>query len=266
VNKYLTMLLSCAVAATISTAARAQTDLGFAIDGEGYYYEFDEPGFDRQSGPYGRIGGSYTTTFLDTFWTADLQLGIGVTDFVSNGAGQISGIPEYSSELRLIATRDIPLNDTVILQPFLGLGYRVLLDNANGMTSSTGTPAIDRVTQYLYWPIGVGLSFPYASVTFKPSFEYDFLIDGDVTSYTAGVAGIQNNLNNNLGEGSGYRVRLDTEVQTASGKLTFGPFLRYWSLRVSDLSPIEAGGQVVAFGFEPINHSWEAGFGAALNF
>jgi hypothetical protein len=266
VYKYLTVMLSCAGAALITTPTRAQTDTGFSINAEGYYYEFDEPGIDRQSGPYGRVGASYTGKYLDTFWTADLRLGGGTTNFSSNGSGTISGIPEYSSELRLLATRDFAISPTIIVQPFMGLGYRVLFDNAAGDTTSGGLAAVDRVTQYLYWPVGLGFSFPYGSVTFKPSFEYDFLIDGDVISYTAGVGGITNNLNNNLSSGSGYRIHLDTEVQTTNGKLTFGPFLRYWSLRVSDLSPIDAAGQTVAFGFEPISHTWEAGFGASLTF
>jgi outer membrane protein OmpA-like peptidoglycan-associated protein len=55
-------------------------------------------------------------------------------------------------------------------------------------------------------------------------------------------------------------------VQTEAGKLSFGPFLRYWSVRVSDLAAINADGQFVGFAFEPISHTWEAGFGATLNF
>jgi hypothetical protein len=266
VNKNIVLMLACTAAATVSTAAQAQTATGFAINAEGYYYEFDEPGFDRQSGPYGTVGGSYTGYYFDTFWTADLRFGAGVTDFTSSASGTINNIWDYSSELRLIATRDIELSSDIILQPSLGLGYRVLYDNAGGAISSNGSIAINRLTQYLYWPVGIGFSFPAGSVTFKPSFEYDFLIDGNVTAYTAGLGGIDNNLSNDLNSGSGFRVKLDTEVQTTNGKLTFGPFLHYWSVRVSDLAPINAGGQTVADAFEPISHTWEAGFGASLKF
>jgi outer membrane protein OmpA-like peptidoglycan-associated protein len=250
----------------MSTTARAQTDTGLSIDAEGYYYEFEQPGFDRSDGPYGRIGGSYTGDYLDTFWTADLQIGGGVLKYTSGSTGNLSNYGNYSGEFRLIATRDIQFVPDWTLSPFMGLGYSVGYDDAGGNTTSTGNQTISRLTQYLYWPIGFGLSFPAGSVTFKPSFEYDFLINGNVTSETSGVGGISSNLSNNLASGSGYRINLNTEVQTETGKLSFGPFVRYWSVRVSDLAPIDADGRAVAFAFAPISHSWAAGFGAKLNF
>jgi outer membrane protein OmpA-like peptidoglycan-associated protein len=265
VKKFLFAVLGCVSAAALPTVARAQTDTGLSVDAEGYYFEFSEPGFDRSSGPYGRIGASYTGDYLDTFWTADLQLGGGVLDFRSGTEGNINSYGNYSGELRLLATRDINFVPDWTLSLFTGLGYRVLYDNAAG-TTSFGNPSINRLTQYLYWPVGFGLSFPAGSFNFKPSFEYDFLIDGNIDAETGGVAGIDNNLRNDLNSGSGYRFALDTEVQTETGKLSFGPFLRYWSVRVSDLAAINSGGQLVGFAFEPISHTWEAGFGAKLNF
>jgi len=266
VNKYLVLMLSCAGAALMSTTAHAQTDTGFSVDAEGYYYAFTQPGFDQSKGPYGRIGGSYTGNYLDTFWTADVQLGGGVLNYTSGASGNLDSYVNYSSEVRLIATRDIQFVPDWTLSPFLGLGYRVGYDDSGGNTTTTGNPTVSRLTQYLYWPIGFGLSFPTGSMTFKPSFEYDFLIDGNVRAETSGVAGIGDNLSNNLAHGSGYRINFDTEVQTETGKLSFGPFVRYWSVRVSDLATIDSDGRAVAFAFEPISHSWEAGFGAKLNF
>jgi outer membrane protein OmpA-like peptidoglycan-associated protein len=267
VKKYLVLLFGCASALSLSSAARAQTDTGLTIGAEGYYYEYDEPGFDRSSGPYGRVGAAYTGQLWDTFWTADLMLGGGVLDYRSGTAGNIDSYGNYSGELRLLATRDIQFKpDGFYLSLFTGLGYRVSYDDTAG-TTSLGNASVDRLTQYLYWPLGFGLSFPITeSVTFKPSFEYDFLIDGNVDVETGGVAGISNNLRNDLNSGSGYRIALDTEVDTATGRLSFGPFLRYWSVRVSDLAAINAGGETVGFAFEPISHTWEAGFGAKLNF
>lgn len=266
VKKYFVLMLGCTGAVMMSNAARAQTDTGLSVGVEGYYYEFDEPGFDRSSGPYGRIGGSYTGEYWDTFWTADLQVGGGVLDYTSGTAGNISSYGNYSGELRLLGTRDFQFKpEGFTLSLFTGLGYRVLYDDSAG-TTSLGQPSVDRLTQYLYWPVGFGLSFPAGSVTFKPSFEYDFLIDGNVDVETGGVAGLSNNLRNDLNSGSGYRFAFNTEVDTATGKLSFGPFLRYWSVRVSDLAAINAGGSTVGFAFEPISHTWEAGFGAKLNF
>jgi outer membrane protein OmpA-like peptidoglycan-associated protein len=265
VKKFLFAVLGCVGAAALPMGARAQTDTGLSVGAEGYYYEFNEPGLDRSSGPYGRLGLSYTGDFLDTFWTADLHIGGGVLDFRSATEGNINSFANYSSELRLLATRDINFVPDWTLSLFTGLGYRVNFDNSAG-TTTTGNPSINRLTQYLYWPVGFGLSFPAGDFNFKPSFEYDFLIDGNIDAETGGVAGIDNNLRNDLNSGSGYRIALNTEVQTEAGKLSFGPFLRYWSVRVSDLAAINSGGQFVGFAFEPISHTWEAGFGATLTF
>ncbi len=266
-KKYLVLLLGCASALSLSNAARAQTDTGLSISAEGYYYEFDEPGIDRSSGPYGRVGASYTGDYWDTFWTADLQLGGGVLNYRSGTAGNIDDYGNYSGELRLLATRDFQFKpDGFYLSLFTGIGYKVGYDDTAG-TTSFGNASVDRLTQYLYWPLGFGLSFPISnSVTFKPTFEYDFLIDGNVDVETGGVGGISNNLRNDLNSGSGYRIALNTEVDTSTGRLSFGPFLRYWSMRVSDLAAVNAGSETVGFAFEPISHTWEAGFGAKLNF
>src|SRR6202012_4286813 len=91
---------------SLSNAARAQTDTGLSIDAEGYYYEFDEPGYDRSSGPYGRVGASYTGEIWETFWTADAQIGGGVLNYRSGAAGNIDNYGNYSGELRLLGTRD----------------------------------------------------------------------------------------------------------------------------------------------------------------
>ena len=265
-NKYFIALLGSGAFSILPLAAMGQTVPGFAIDGEAYYYEYEAPGISTFNGGNGRIGGSYTHEFFETFFTADVQLGAGVESYSANGSGTADGIPDYNAEVRLIATRDILLGKSAYLSPYLGLGYRVQYDNPGNKNTSFGLPMFDRELEYFYWPIGIKLSLPYGTVTFKPSAEYDFLIDGNATNYTKGIQGIQNNVSNNLSSGSGFRVNIDTEVQTEAGPLTFGPFVRYWSVRASDLAPINLAGQTVAFAFEPINHTWEAGFGVKLNF
>ena len=265
-NKYFIALLSGGATSLLPLAAMGQTVPGFAIDGEAYYYEYDAPSISTFTGGNGRIGASYTHEFFDTFFTADVQLGAGVESYSANGSGTADGIPDYNAEVRLLATRDILLGKSAYLSPYLGLAYRVLYDNPGSKTTSFGLPMFDRELEYFYWPIGVKLSMPFGTVTFKPSAEYDFLIDGNVTNFTSGIQGIQNNVSNNLSSGSGFRANFDTEVQTEAGPLTFGPFVRYWSVRASDLAPINLQGQTVAFAFSPINHTWEAGFGVKLNF
>lgn len=258
--------LTFAIAAAIP-AAYAQTDEnGFSVSAEGSYFEFDQPGTSRENGPMARFGGSYTTEYFDTHFTADLRLGVGVNDFTSGTEGNIDSIVNESSELRLLALQDVPISPTITLEPFLGLGYRVFFDSAGGSTSSNGGIAVDRLTQSLYLPFGVIVSVPFNDIIFKPSVEYDFLIDGNVNSFTRGVAGIQDDFNNNLSEGNEVRVRLDTEVETTNGKLLFGPFIRYTSTRASDLAPLDVNGQTIAFVFQPISHTIEGGFEVELHF
>ena len=54
--------------------------------------------------------------------------------------------------------------------------------------------------------------------------------------------------------------------ETETVNLFIEPFVRYWKIDDSDISPVTYGGVLVGFGLEPENNSTEVGVRAGINF
>jgi hypothetical protein len=246
-----------ALLSLLPVAATAQTAPGWSIGPDLYYYAYREPNLDFQWGPFGGVDASYTFKYGNWFVTADGDAALGYLDYKSDGTGTINGLWNYKGEFRLLVGGDIRYSGSLFFLPFTGFGYRILFEEGNGRTSSTGAIDYDRLSQYLYVPIGLSSSFVAGNWVLRPSAEYDAFVGGLQISYLS-EAGANGNLYNHQSVGYGARASFMMETPMPWGRLAFGPFFRYWNLGMSKTAPIIVG-NTVGVAFEPPNNTIEAG-------
>jgi hypothetical protein len=245
-------------------AAVAQTLPGWEIGIEGYHYTYREPNFVVQSGPSAGFSAIYTYKVGTAFLKAEGFADAGYLNYKSNGTGTLKGIWDATGDFRLLAGADVMRNEWFAMSPFIGAGYRVLYDWWGNRTTSTGAVGYDRLSQYLYIPVGVGFSFAAGDWILRPSAEFDWLVRGRQTSYVT-QAGADGDLTNTQNNGYGLRAALLAETGTSAGRIGFGPFVRYWKIKDSDPGLFTAGG-VLFEGIEPANSTLEIGATLRLRF
>ncbi len=260
--------LRAAAAAAISAAmvqlsaaapTAAQTRPGFEIGPEIYYYQYEEPDFAKLEGGFAAVNGSYTFKSERLFLTLNGILGAGYLDYSSRGTGSYSGTWNYMSDLRALGGIDITLRDGLVASPYAGLGYRLLFDDSGGTVSGTGARGYDRLSQYVYLPLGVTLGIAVGNWTVRPNAEFDLLLHGWQTSYLSTADSRFNDPTNDQHHGFGIRASVLAEMPTRFGHLSFGPFVRYWNIRTSEPATITVRGTPAGVGYEPGNHTIEAG-------
>jgi hypothetical protein len=249
-----------AVQLSLATHAAAQTRPGFEIGPELYYYQYEEPDFAKLEGAFAAANGSYTFKGDRYFLRLNAILGAGYLDYSSAGTGSYSGTWNYMGDFRALGGGDFTLRDGLIASPSSGLGYRLLFDNSGGTVSSSGARGYDRLSQYLYLPVGITFGIAIGGGwTLKPNAEFDLLLHGWQTSYLSTADSRLNDPTNDQNHGYGIRADLLAEMPTRFGSLSFGPFVRYWNIRTSDPATITFRGTPVGTGYEPGNHTIEAG-------
>jgi hypothetical protein len=251
-----------ALVCLVPGAAAAQTLPGWEIGAEGYYYAYREPNLMHQIGPYAGFNASYTYKVGQAFLTTNFIGGVGYVNYKSDGTGNLNGKWDFTGDLRLLAGADMMRNDWFGVSPFTGLGYRVLFDMWRNRATSTGAVGYDRLSQYLYIPVGLGFSFVAGNWILRPSAEYDYLVRGKQVSYLS-HDGASGDLSNTQTHGYGLRGTLLAETGTPWGRISFGPFVRFWNIGESKPAVVGFGGGFLE-GIEPHNKTLEAG--ATLRF
>jgi hypothetical protein len=252
------------LACLVPGAAAAQTLPGWEIGGEGYYYSYREPDLMHQIGPFAGANASYTYKVGSAFLIGNGIFDLGYLNYKSNGTGNLNGKWDIAGDLRLLAGADLLRNEWFALSPYTGIGYRLLYDWGRNRTSTTGAVGYDRLSRYLYIPVGLSFSFVVGNWVLRPSAEYDYLVRGEQTSYLS-QDGANGDVNNTQNHGYGLRGTLLFETGTAWGRIAFGPFVRYWN--ISDSGPAFFSiGNVLFEGIEPHNKTLEAGATLRLRF
>ncbi|HZS83958.1 MAG TPA: hypothetical protein VFA50_13870 [Stellaceae bacterium] len=243
----------------------AQTPTGLELGLEGYFYSYIEPNFVRQDGPFAGIDARYTWKLGRYFISLDAIAAAGDLNYASNGTGRKADIWNYMGDVRVLAGGDLDLAPAVTASPYSGLGYRLLFDKAGGKVTTTGAVGYDRLSQYLYWPIGVTVGLRFGAWELRPNAEFDYLIRGWQNSYLTEV-GFDSDLENAQHHGYGLRGALMAATPTRYGRLSFGPFIRYWNISRSESAAVAVGGAPAGTAFEPANHTLEAGLRLSLGF
>jgi|GEM_PF-1183839 len=180
----------------------------------------------------------------------------------SGGTGEMFDQEQWTWESRAVVGYDVAVKQSMILTPYIGLGYRYLMHDNSGRQSSTGAWGYDRESTYWYLPLGFDLEHEIGSGwSMVWNFEYDFFLDGEQRSHLEDVPGYSEELVNNQDEGWGYRGSLMVVRKMKSVDLMAGPFARYWHIKDSDVQCT-----VDVCGLEPHNRTWEFGIRAGIRF
>ena len=107
-----------------------------------------------------------------------LEYSFGNVDYSSAGTGTMKK-QYYKSRLEyyLSTSSKVGAND---LLPYIGLGYRDLLDDSGFKTSSTNHLGYDRLSKYYYVPIG---AIWYISDSLSLKSQYNYFLEGKQISF-----------------------------------------------------------------------------------
>lgn len=273
-HKVITHTLSIILAALILTIAApvafAQMERRSAgdIGGEIYYYSYEEPNFAELEGIYYGVNGSYTNRAFhpNLALRGEVRAAWGIVDYTSNGTGSADDIDDFVVEPRGWLGYDIPMQGAW-LTPYFGIGYRYLENSLGGITTTTGARGYDRVSQYLYSPVGVEITGELSQDwTATLALEYDIFWDGEQESQLSDVSPAFGDITNDQNDGDGFRASLRLAKKMPTYTLVIEPFIRYWKVSDSVASPVTFAGVAVGYGLEPENETYEIGAKVALQF
>jgi hypothetical protein len=241
--------------------ARAELPSGLEIGAEMYYYKYEEPNFAELEGLFYGLSTNYTfrNFTIPLMVRGEADLAWGVLDYSSNGTGTADSNDNFVVEPRLLVGYDLAAWGGTVT-PFFGVGYRYLENNMGGTISTTGAGGYDRISQYVYSPVGFEWFMPLQGEwTGVYALEFDIFWDGTQKSELSDVAVGLSDLTNDQNDGFGFRSSLRFAGQALGYSIEIEPFFRYWLVRDSDVSPIRYQGVAVGYGLEPENQTFEAG-------
>ncbi|MDD2700117.1 MAG: hypothetical protein PHH36_02655 [Sideroxydans sp.] len=246
----LVILLSC-TAAHASGTTPGGNELGVSLG----FYRYEEPGLMSLQGLKGGFDLRTTKAYPNrhTFLRGELRYAGGTVDYASNGTGSSSGEPDWYIEGRALIGSDWLLRSATV-SSYIGLGYRFLLNDGRGITS-TGHAGYRRESTYFYLPAGLILRETLNSGNEIASMiEYDQLLSGNQFSKLSDVSTNYSDLNNKQSDGYGIKIRLSYVTPNWS----VGPYLHYWNIADSAIMPYR-NGMLIDYGREPHNKTTEVG-------
>ncbi|MFA4991487.1 MAG: hypothetical protein WC569_02790 [Candidatus Omnitrophota bacterium] len=275
--KKLLLLAACFIVAGRCGFAEEEESCVFDFGTEISNIKYEEPGVMKEEGVMYGIAASYT--YRNAYMLrADGRYASGQVDYKNSGT--LNDIDDYILELRGLVGYDLSKNKTKTFTPYAGFGYRYLLDDQGGMTTSTGAKGYDRESNYFYSPIGIETTNSFNNGwTMGATLEYDYFWKGKQKSYLSDarlydpITGYYtyNDIENS--QDSGYGVRGSMKLEKKGKKLDFGvePYIRYWKIKQSDVTAdsviSEDGLWLITSAFvEPKNESTEVGVRFTLRF
>jgi hypothetical protein len=227
---------------------------------------YKEPGVMQQEGTMYGITFSYAYRH-NVMVRAEGRIGRGQVDYESYNTGTLQNIDDYVGEIRASVGYNFPVSRTTTVTPYIGIGYRLLVNDMAGMISSTGHSGYRRESRYQYSPIGVetitslGNGWSLGATT-----EYKHFWKGEQTSYLSGVDPLFNDLVNKQRHGYGIRGSVKLQKKTEMLDFAIEPFVRYWHIQRSENADLTYSGDIISYGYEPRNHSTEFGVRLAVMF
>ena len=221
--------------------------LGFLYD-----YEYSEPylmhlraGQSATADEYANIGilYNYKNAFLTNGYLSELELDTSfqfmTQSYWSNGSGKQNGTDLEIFNLR--ALYGFQLSKKLMLKS--GVGYRYLYDYGQNTYTTTGHWGYDREQDYTYIPILAELNSSKGML----KLEYDYIIEGNNTSYMGYKGGTNKDLN--FKNNNGHIWKISHESQ--HGNFIFEPYYEFLYVETSN---------TVSGYIEPYNVTNEIGF------
>ena len=254
--------LAAAVALTAAEASAQATD-GLELGLQTFAYDYeerfegetvqDEGRFSGVTAEYGRRLGRFS-------FDARFRYGEGEIDYSASDGSRLDDVQQTVAQLELLAGRPIAASPTLTVTPYVGLGSRVLLDESGGLETAEGLRGYDRVVAYGYLPLGAAARFARdggGAVVLHG--QLNLLVGGDVESDLRQVDPEAPLLETELDGGYGLEFGASLQTPFRSGRIGFGPFIRYWDIdqsRSVTFSDDEVGAIEL---FEPPNRTVELG-------
>lgn len=232
----------------VAPLTETSVELGLQVSNYDYKEKELDVTFD---GPrYGvMLDGTYA---WDSRWfvRGETRFNYGSLDY--EGSGTMKNVDDFIFEARGTVGRDW-VYGRYAFSPYVGLGYRYLFNDFKGLTS-TGDSGYERVSQYLFVPIGVQPRMRLGNgADLSARMEFSPLLRGWQESRFSTIASGRPNLENE--QKFGYGLRGDLMYRQA--RWSAGPFVNYWNLGRSTYDCATAS--VTECGYEPHNHTVEYG-------
>lgn len=194
----------------------------------------------------------------------------GSRDLRYSGDGIIKNKHDDNVEFRALAGKDYYLGRDSMVTPYIGFGYRYLVDHGNGEQNGLDQFGYDRKSHYYYLPVGadVIIDLPH-DWEIDPNVEYDVFLSGWQKSYLSNVGRFTGfsdpDIVNHQDHGFGVRAAVKFLKKGPVVDYYVEPFIRYWSIEDSKLEFAVIDGQAV-FGGEPKNNTLEVGSRFGIQF
>jgi hypothetical protein len=229
---------------------------GWEVGLQASTYEYEEPDFARLEGERIGVTGAYTLLGKERIHARfEGRFSYGEMDYTGSGTSEDE--PDYLFDTRALVLWEFR-QGSVMWVPYGGLGFRYLLADGRGVTS-TGYYGYRRESHYFYIPLGVTLRVPIGGGwVVAPQLEYDGFVTGRQSTKLSDVDPSLPNVSNRQSEGWGARGQIAFE----GPRWSFIVWANYWDIEDSDIQPIGGG-----FGlYEPANTTREAGVEARYRF
>ena len=236
-------------------------NVNFSIGAETFFSTYDEPGLMHNEGWLNGL--SYSLSYQEQRnWGIKLEgmVALGQVDYSSEDSGTMNDQDNYMADTRGIIEY-IP--DNSYLSFFTGLAYRYLENDAQGRVSSTNNWGYNRVSHYIYSPIGSNLTFiQNGGWQFMLTLEYDYFWFG-VQESELGYHSGYDDISNDQYTGYGYRYSFAIQKKiNANYSISISPFFRYWNIDDSEVVTDSYG----RLWIEPANETNEYGVNISLLF
>jgi hypothetical protein len=256
------VIVLLAPACALAGNADFRTFEGWELSGQYSHYRYEEPGKMYETGNKIGLAVKYTVLLQDDqFLATGFRVATGENTYV--GSGTLHGMPDTLLEWRIVEGEDYVFHE-FSLSPYAGLGYRILYNDARGVTS-TGARGYRRLSQYLYMPIGLihRIALDDDPSRIATTLEYDLFLSGKQRSYLSDTGLGYPDMSNDQRGGHGLKASIAYEVPHWS----LGIFADYWKITTSDPAFINSGSGAILFvGWEPDNNTHEAGIFAKYRF
>ena len=185
-----------------------------------------------------------------------LEYSFGNVDYSSAGTGTMKK-QYYKGRLEyyLSTSSKVGAND---LLPYIGLGYRDLLDDSGYKTSSTNHLGYDRLSKYYYVPIG---AIWYISDSLSLKSQYNYFLEGNQISFLNEILPNTYPVNPVNTQRIGWGIDLTLRSKLNNKWSTYG-FFRSWNIEDSDVVSCSA----LIYCYEPKNQTHEIGAGISYHF
>lgn len=232
----------------------AAAEVGFFVSDYRYEETYDGNFLMDDKATMLGVRAAVSTYKRELTWKVDGSFQYGNMRYTSKDTGTMNGSDDFIVELRGTVSETFPLASGGILNPYVGLGYQYLVDDAQNMKTSTGHYGYLRMQSYLYVPIGIEMSNiplnPEWSMAVK--LEYDLFLRGANTTDLSSLGKPTFKFKQNNGDGLRATLRFTTQ------QFAVEPFIKYWKVERSNSVIFNDNGKRYEF-FEPDNTTTEFG-------